>query len=344
MRRLRISVTLLLTALVLSLVPWPPALVERVYLRFLLPAVTSVTAPVVSASPLPLTLLGLVLLTTTVALLLVAGDRRRRRAGVRLAGGAVLALLLLFPLTFGLGYRLPKLADRPPAADTELDDTTTRRVAQTVLSRLQVSAALLGPTTTSELAAGEAYAAAARCVSDLATELRSGQRVSVPDRVKRLPAGLQLRFGFAGLALPWLLEPHVDAALPPASALATALHEFAHTAGFAAEAEAEAVGVVAGLECADMRVAYAASLRLARQLAAAMPEAERQAYAAQWPPRAHQHVRAEAAAVARFRGPLAPGVAAVYDLYLRSQGEAEGMREYDRGTELAIRLYAGRHP
>ena len=39
---------------------------------------------------------------------------------------------------------------------------------------------------------------------------------------------------------------------------------------------------------------------------------------------------------------LTAGATAAYDIYLRSQGEAEGIGEYDRGTELALALLYSR--
>ena len=44
--------------------------------------------------------------------LLLAGGRRARGAALRFWGSTALALLFLFPLTFGLGYRLPSLEER----------------------------------------------------------------------------------------------------------------------------------------------------------------------------------------------------------------------------------------
>jgi hypothetical protein len=193
--------------------------------------------------------------------------------------------------------------------------------------------------------------AASRCVASFAAGLRSGRgteadasgpsvaAVRLPGKVKTVPAGTLLRFGFAGFVSPWLLEPHVDAGLPPTAALAVGLHELAHVAGFAPEADAEAVGLLAGLTCDDARVRYAAASRLAGALAAAMPADRRDAYLANWPERAREDADAAARAAARWRSPrLAAGAARAYDAYLRSQGSREGMRDYDRGTVLVVHV------
>lgn len=324
--------------LALALVPWPAALAERAYLGLLHPAWSAVTSRLVDAAGVSLSALAGGALVVLPLLALLLGGRRARRGALRLWSGAALTLLLLFPLAFGLGYRLAPLSERAGASDAALDAEARRALAAEVLKRLTAAAPSAG---SAGLAAPDAVAAAARCVADLAGELHGGTAPALPTRVKRLPPGTLLRFGFAGVVSPWLLEPHVDGGLPPAAALAVTLHELAHTAGFAPEAEAEAVGLVAGLACADERVAYAAALRLASGLAAALPAPERAAYLDAWPPRARHDQRAAALAAARFRSAaLAPGVEAAYDLYLRSQGEAAGLGEYDRGTDLALRLLA----
>ncbi len=204
-------------------------------------------------------------------------------------------------------------------------------------------------------------AAAARCVARTAGALRReflpstlapGARRStaaadadvpaVPDRFKTLPAGTLLRGGYAGIVSPWLLEPHVDAGLPAAAGLAVALHELAHTAGFAREAEAEAVGLVAGLACDDPDVRYAAALGLARSLLGAASSDTAREYLAAWPERARQDAHEAEAAARRYRTPaLQRATDAIYATYLRSQGGSEGLGEYAGGTTVALALIAG---
>ncbi len=122
-----------------------------------------------------------------------------------------------------------------------------------------------------------------------------------------------------------------------------ALHEFAHTAGYAPEAEAEAVGMLAGVHCEQATVRYAALLRLAGDLAAAMPPKAARDYTAAWPPRAVRDARAAAIASSRYRDErLAEVVGGAYALYLQGQGGQAGLGEYGRGTELALRYLVER--
>src|SRR5690606_5910164 len=110
-----------------------------------------------------------------------------------------------------------------------------------------------------------------------------------------------LRFGFSGFVVPWLLEPHVDPGLPTAALVGVALHELAHSAGYAREAEAEAVALVAGLSCEDPSARYAAALRSAASLAARLASGDRAAYVAAWPEGAVEDQRQAAEAAASYR-------------------------------------------
>lgn len=259
------------------------------------------------------------------------------------AGGESLAYRLVAVLT----ATAPGAAEDHPVAGAASEPATSATASSVTGSAADLPPAL--------------GAAAARCVARTAGALRReflpatlapGARrataaadaglPAVPDRFKTLPAGTLLRGGYAGIVSPWLLEPHVDAGLPAAAGLAVALHEFAHTAGFAREAEAEAVGLVAGLTCDDPDVRYAAALSLARSLLAAASADEEREYLAAWPERARQDARAAEAAARRYRTPaLQRATDAVYATYLRSQGGSEGLGEYAGGTALALALIGG---
>ena len=340
----RAALVVLVIGAALIAVPWPEKWVEPLYLGVLLPFWSRLTAPLVDAVSVSLTGLLLISLSAGPLLVLIASGRRALRSVLQFWVASALLLLLLFPLTFGLGYRLPSLAAKELPPGTELTESMRQELSDHVLTLLQSSGLWSSRSATSHQAIGAdsaaATAAGSACVARLAAELRPGYPpATLPSRIKLLPAGLMLRFGFAGVASPWLLEPHVDAGLPAASRLAVSLHEFAHSAGFASEAEAEAVGMIAGLECSDQRVVYAAALRLASNLAAAATPEARRDFVDAWPERARRDARALARASERFTdSALAPGATAAYDLYLRSQGEAAGIGEYDRGTELALQM------
>jgi hypothetical protein len=177
--------------------------------------------------------------------------------------------------------------------------------------------------------------AASACLAAYLPTVLDEPLPTVAGTVKSLPAGWMLRFGFAGVVNPWLLEPHVDAGLPTAAGLAVALHELAHTAGFAREAEAEAVGLLAGMSCGDERVRYAASLKAASSLSGLLTPLARESYLARWPAVATADEAAATEASQRYLSPRAADLAArAYDTYLGSQGAEGGMDDYGRAATI----------
>lgn len=335
-----LAVALPLLAALLQFGPWPTAWSEWLYLTLLYPTVSAVTSRIVDATGLSVSA-GLLILLLLIPLLqlLLAGRKRWSLAGATLAF-SLAALALLFPITFGLAYRLEPLEQRM-GLTSPLSVAQRQALEAWVVAQLELVAAAVPHSTEQRwLVDPTTAAAASRCVA--ATTISFGRSApQLPQRLKYLPPGSMLRFGFAGVASPWLLEPHVDAGLTPTAALGVALHEFAHSAGFAPEAEAETVGLVAGLFCEDATVRYAAQLRLAGALAAAMPPEAARSYTAAWPLRAVSDVRAAAAAARSYRlERLAQATEGAYALYLQAQGGREGLGEYQRGTELTLRYLA----
>jgi len=347
--------------LALQLVPWPRAWVDEFYLAGWFPGWSRWAAAVTGAElSISLLLLGVLLtvlaLAAAWALVAPRPSRSKGRATGRpspwrpfltIAAWAVAVLVFWFPLGFALAYKASSLG-----AAVEAGTGPARPSAPTpeawVLAYLNDAAAALpagAPAGGVGLPSEAAQAAASSCVRNTALELRetylpeAAAGLTLPERVKALPAGTLLRMGYAGVMSPWLLEPHVDAGLPPATALAVALHELAHAAGFAQEADAEAVGLLAGVTCHDPQVRYAATLRLATAVRDGLDPEAGNAFAAAWPARAVQDAQAATEAAARYRVELlTQGANTVYDVYLKAQGGPEGLREYDRGTRLALEL------
>lgn len=334
-----LPVALLLIALALQFAPWPHAWADRVYLQAILPLWSALTAPLVGALPGSLTALLLLAALVALVLGLLAGPRARRATAAGLLYGVAL-LAVTFPLTFGLGYHTTPLEAQfedavPDPAETSADPREqTRRLVQATLTL--ASATAEAPPST------DPVAAASECLESYLASSFERPAVSIPKRVKALPRGALLRLGFAGVTAPWLLEPHLDPALLAPDALAVALHELAHTAGFAREAETEAVALLAGLDCADQRVRYAAALKAATSLAYELPDGARLDYLESWPAAARADLEAANAVTAAYRSKTAARLAErVYDSYLSSQGSG-GMSDYGRATDLLVMGLTGR--
>lgn len=321
-----------------QLAPWPAEWADAVYLGATLPAWSRVTSRLVSAVPgsvsVALALLGVV---SIVAVLVWPGGRRR--AG-RAIGWTVAALLVTFPFTFGLGYHTTPLLVGAPEASAAEQEAARSEVAELLTASTSSGRAALDGAGAHALGADMAA-----CVTATVTELRPDVGFRLPVRFKPVPAGSLVTIGFAGFVVPWLLEPHVDAALPPASAAAVALHELAHGAGFAREAETEAVALLAGLRCPAPAVRYAAALASASRLAAGLPADQRADYVATWPAAALEDLRVAAEVTARHQSAgLSRLAARGYDAYLVSQGVTAGMTDYDRATDLLVRLLTADRP
>lgn len=356
---------LVLAAAVIQFVPWPAALADAVYLRGTLPLWTSLTAPLNDLSGRSLSALLLLSLIVVSGVALLA-DARTRRAALRGLGGVVAVLALSFPFVFGLGYHTTRLEERLVAvnrAETEVvggavaevadeagaqapqtaSEAGRQRARRVVLAALQgaqpptdSSDPVIEPSTDMALEPSSPAAAAAACLEEYLPNVVRGPLASVPQRVKAMPAGWLLTIGFSGVVSPWLLEPHIDPALPGPAALAVAMHELAHTAGFAREAEAEAVALLAGLACDDRRVRYAAALRAATSFANELSSDTRDDYVASWPAVAVADAESASAIARNHRSRLASDVATrVYDTYLSSQGTG-GMSDYARATDLLV--------
>ena len=344
----------LASASLVGLVAWlllaPPAWIETVWLHGPWPRWAHGTSRLHTATALPLT--AIVVLVGTALTLSVALLRppRWRRSGV-----ALLAWLTLLALTFvpawGASYRRAPLAQTLGLAD----DAATVPVLLEAFERLAARVHADAPeralaASANDAAFDAAVAAAARCVSE-ADALVSGRVISVPARVTPLPEGTLLRAGYGGISLPWLLEPHVDQGLPPAARLAVATHELAHAAGWAREADTDALAMLAGIGCDHDWVRYANALAGMQAVRASLvplvdaqgvERASVDATLAALPPAAHADRAALVEAVAHwYRPAFAQRVTTVYDAYLRSQGVDAGVADYDAsGALLAAALAA----
>lgn len=332
----------------LQLIPWPAFVADAVYTRGIHPLLSGLTAPLHDAVPLSLAAALVMLFLIVLVLGLLSGPGGRRGA-FGLLGWWLALSALTFPLTFGLAYRTTGLEARmgldgpgqgaPAAIGPELVAAAGERV----LAVLQESAAtreVVGASFGSDPAA-----AAARCVSGYLQSRGLPGGASLPSRVKSVPDGALLRVGSTGVVFPWLLEPHVDPGLPAHGTAHVALHELAHAAGYAREAEAEALAILAGLECGDPRVRYASALAAARAISRAMPGDASAAYVARWPAGAAEDLAALAAAADGYRwDAVADAMHSVYDAYLVSQGASEGIGDYARATVIVVKALTAGQP
>jgi len=324
----------------------PPEWIERWWAFGWVPATSAWWAPLSDLSPLPLVALwgGLLLLSWG----LVVWRSRRAHWLDRLARGALppLLALLLFDLSFAIGYRRAPLETRLGLPTVAASAEEWWGLGMALRAAVEGSAPLALERVALDAPWWHAaQASASACVREL-EGLLSGRANPLPSttRVRRLPAGLMLAGGFAGITDPLAHEVYVDGGLDPVSALQVALHEFGHAVLAAHEAEAELIGLLAAWRCDDPEVVFAGTLSALLQTSregirlfgAEALWAERfRALREDLPEVVGASWAAARAADARHRSPALTRVATVgYDQYLRSQGVTGGMADYSRGIAL----------
>ncbi len=174
---------------------------------------------------------------------------------------------------------------------------------------------------------------------------------TLPKKIKTLPKGTLLYLGnAAGIISPWFLEAHVDNALPPAEFVAVGAHEMAHIAGYAGEADADLLGVIAGLNADDNFTRYAVALRIFRtlvyQLTYQLPQEQQEIFADALPENWQDNLPEQAlqdwqTAVNTYQRYSPPEdylriQQNIFDWYLRSQGVSEGIADYSRTVKLLV--------
>jgi hypothetical protein len=290
-------------------------------------------------APLSFSLTSVFLLLLTVSLIgVVIRTLRSQRSPPALLrswlrGVFIVALFFgtWFYLTWGLNYRRSSIEDLLTLPQT---DVTTEEV----LALAKNLAATIEDTATSPVDVEGATASLSRSLNRLVEELTDTSLV-LPNEVKTLPAGSLLSFGYAGITSPFFLEAHIDAALPPAAAVAVGVHELAHLAGFAGEADADLVAAIAGLSAAHPYARYAVALHLFSQVVIELPEVHRRPLLTGLPERSRQDLATLREVSARYyRGNLARPVSRAYDTYLRSQGVEAGLEDYGRVVTLLVHI------
>ena len=321
--------------------PPPPAWIDRFYTGEFYAAVASVLVPLTGGTRLPVTMLLLGVLVLGLALRLILGERGRGwralwhwlwrwlRRGV-VAG---VTLYALFIVLWGANYARTPLETRLGLSTVVVPDTLEHLAFAEVLSNVIRHDHAAAADWDTDLAAGQA--SLARVVEQL-----EGRTVTLPRYVKRTLPGFLLFTGQAtGLTVPWTLEAYVDGALPYPYALATALHEAAHVAGYGSEAETDFIAAVAGLTSDNASVRYSTALTYFGRSAPRSLLPERyQVIVNRLPERFTQDTEALRRAYERYRAPDVIGQvqARFYDGYLRSQGVTAGVGDYGRAITLLL--------
>ena len=317
-----------------------PGLVERDYSRLFYPQVTHLVVPLTSPLPFSLGALLLMLLPLSLLAWLVTTWRRRERAALWLRTwawrGLVIAALVYgwFLVAWGANYgREPVVA----LLGLTQTDALQKPINQ---GEVEALARFFGEVVRENVVSdrNEALAlASVRASLIRLLETYDLTNLDVPARVKNLPPGTLLTFGYAGIASPFTLEANLDGGLTSVSKIAVAAHELTHTAGFAREADTDFLSALAGLRADDPYARYAVALSFFAKTAGTLPERTYDALYDSLPEEAKQDLaEMRAASIRYYRPALARPLSSLYDRYLRSQGVEGGVKDYDRVVTLLV--------
>lgn len=318
-----------------TFLPPPSAWLDRVYGGVIYPAIAAVLVPLTGSLPLPVTALLLAALLVWL-ILSVAFKNRRRGASAfwrwlwRGAVGAV-TLYALFIVLWGANYGKTPLETRLGLSIDTPTPAETIALAETLGALLRRGDEAPEAWAT-DLNAGKAS------LKRVAEKLEQ-HPVTLPRFVKHTPPGFLIFTGRAtGVTVPWTLEAYIDRALPYPVALATALHEAAHVAGYAGEAEADFMAALAGLTAENASVRYGAALVLFLRVGQALPPERYEALFKALPARTRADITAYSRAYTRYLAPdfVTPLQTYFYDRYLRTQRVRAGIADYDRVVVLLL--------
>lgn len=319
-----------------TFLPPPSAWLDRVYGGVIYPAIAAVLVPLTGSAPLPATALLLAALLVWPILSVALSKNRRRGAPAFwrwLRHGAVTAVTLyaLFIVLWGANYGKTPLETRLGLSTGAPTAAETTALAE-ALSRTLRQNSDASQSWTTDLSAGKAS------LKGLAERLEH-HPVTLPRLIKYTPPGFLIFTGRAtGITVPWTLEAYIDRALPYPVALATALHETAHVAGYAGEAEADFIAALAGLSADNASVRYGAALVLFLRVGQALPPERYTALFNGLPARAKTDITAYSRAYSRHLAPdfVTPLQTYFYDRYLRTQRVGAGIADYDRVVVLLL--------
>jgi len=148
--------------------------------------------------------------------------------------------------------------------------------------------------------------------------------------------------GIAGLYMPLLVESNVNIDVPEHSIPETALHEIAHTRGFAREDEAGFLAFLTGLYSDNPDFAYSALLGAALRTLNALAGVDMDRYqtvAAKLGDGIRRDLDASARYWKQFEGPVQEVSTQVNDAYLQANLQDDGVRSYGRMVDLVLAWY-----
>lgn len=147
---------------------------------------------------------------------------------------------------------------------------------------------------------------------------------------------------FTGFYFPFTAEANVNIDAPAAYLPATICHEMAHQRGYASEKECTFLGVFAARTCGVPAYQYSGTLTGYVYLSNALYRQDREAWQSirdTLPPEVLADLAENSRYWAQFRTPVKAVSNAVYDGFLRANGDTMGLRSYGTVVDLLLAYY-----
>ena len=148
---------------------------------------------------------------------------------------------------------------------------------------------------------------------------------------------------FTGFYFPFTGEANVNTDSPSAFLPATVCHELSHRQGFTAEEECNFIGILAAIRSDDPAYRYSGYLTGFTYLSNALYAADRDAWQSlrdTLPDTVVADLRDGNDYWAQFRSAVSRAADRVYDGFLKSNGDADGIRSYGTVTDLLVAYFA----
>lgn len=355
-RRLLWLLPALAAAVFYLVLPHFPRFTETVFSRGIFRGLVTVLGGPISVLPFSLTEVLAVLAIPVLLFLLVRlilalrPSRRRARPGAlgrawRAAGWTFSCALLFYMLLHGLNfYRLPVAdlmgLDTSPKSVALLKEATIYYARQATAAREGLSEdengcmALSQPLSDTLKLAGQGY--------DVLDETYPFLWGAV-NRVKPVQLSHWWSYtGITGMYFPLLAEANVNIDVPANSLPATALHELAHTRGFAREDEANFLSCLVGFTHPSADYRYSACLQAYLYCANALYGYDVEAWQearSLCSEGVLRDLQQRSAYWAQFEGPVQAVSTAVNDSFIKAQGVDDGVHSYGRAVNLLLSYF-----
>ena len=151
--------------------------------------------------------------------------------------------------------------------------------------------------------------------------------------------------GISGMYFPFLAEANVNIDMPHYQIPFTALHEIAHTRGFAREDEANFLAFLTGIADSRPDIAYSVVIDAAGRSLSALHGADRKAWE-RVASRLDLAIRRDFAAASaywkQFEGPVREASTQINNAYLQANLQQDGVKSYGRMLDLVLAWHESR--